>query len=71
VRRNRTRLRSHGHAGAHDLRRDRRVVSTVLGWHIQPHWFALALLALFPLAVWIGYKLRVRGAEPIMVSGAV
>jgi hypothetical protein len=47
------------------------VVSTVLGWHIQPHWFALALLALFPLAVWIGYKLRVRGAEPSMVSGAV
>ena len=39
------------------------VVSTVLGWHIQPHWFAFALLVLFPLAVWIGYRLRSRGAQ--------
>lgn len=47
------------------------VVSTFLGWRIQPHWFALALLVLFPLAVWIGYKLRARGTEQIMVSDAV
>jgi hypothetical protein len=39
------------------------VVSTILGWHIQPHWFAFALLALFPFAVWIGYRLRSRGAQ--------
>jgi len=39
------------------------IVSTILGWRIQPHWFAFALLVLFPIAVWIGYKLRVRGAE--------
>jgi hypothetical protein len=39
------------------------IVSTVLGWHIQPHWFAFALLVLFPFAVWIGYRLRSRGAE--------
>jgi hypothetical protein len=47
------------------------IVSTSLRWHAQPHWFAVALLALFPLAVWIGYRLRSRGAEPIMVSRAV
>ena len=47
------------------------IVSTILGWRIQPHWFAFALLVLFPLAVWIGSRLRSRGAEPIMVSSAV
>jgi lysylphosphatidylglycerol synthetase-like protein (DUF2156 family) len=47
------------------------VVSTVLSWHTQPHWFAFALLVLFPLAVWIGSRLRSRGAEPIMASSAV
>jgi hypothetical protein len=47
------------------------VVTTILGWRIQPHWFAFALLVLFPFAVWIGYKLRTHGAEPIMVSSAV
>ena len=35
------------------------IASTVAGWRIQPHWFAFALLILFPLGVWIGYKLRV------------
>jgi len=39
------------------------LVSTILGWHIQPHWFALALLVLFPLAVWMGSSLRSRRAE--------
>ena len=34
------------------------VVSVVLGWNIQPHWFALALLVLFPVAVWCGSRLR-------------
>jgi hypothetical protein len=47
------------------------IVSTVLGWHVQPHWFALALLVLFPFAVWIGSRLRTRGGEQILVSGAV
>jgi len=46
------------------------VVSTVLGWRIQPHWFALALLVLFPLAVWIGSRLRSGGTEPAMISRA-
>jgi hypothetical protein len=39
------------------------VVSTVLYWHIQPHWFAFALLLLFPLGVWIGSGLRSSGAK--------
>jgi hypothetical protein len=39
------------------------LVSTILGWHIQPHWFAIALLVLFPLTVWIGSSLRARKAE--------
>jgi hypothetical protein len=44
------------------------VVTTVLGWRIQPHWFAFALLLLYPFAVWIGYRLRARGAGQIMIS---
>jgi hypothetical protein len=47
------------------------VVSTVLAWRIQPHWFALALLVLFPFAVWIGSRLRARRAAPVMASDAV
>jgi hypothetical protein len=39
------------------------LVSTIVYWHTQPHWFALALLVLFPLAVWIGSSLRSRRAE--------
>jgi hypothetical protein len=44
------------------------VVSTVIGWGIQPHWFAFALLVLFPLAVWLGSRLRSGGAQPAMVT---
>jgi hypothetical protein len=39
------------------------LASAILGWHIQPHWFAIALLVLFPLAVWIGSSLGARRAE--------
>jgi hypothetical protein len=40
------------------------IVSAVAGWRIQPHWFALALLVLFPLGVWAGSRLRTgRGAN--------
>jgi hypothetical protein len=46
------------------------VVTTIVFWHNQPHWFAFALLVLFPFAVWIGYRLRSRGAEQILVSDA-
>jgi hypothetical protein len=46
------------------------VVSTVLAWRIQPHWFALALLVLFPIAVWIGSRLQARRAVPTMAGGA-
>jgi hypothetical protein len=44
------------------------VVSTILGWKIQPHWFALALLVLFPIAVWLGSRLRSGSAEPALAS---
>jgi hypothetical protein len=47
------------------------IVSTVLGWQIQPHWFALALLVLFPIAVWFGSRLRSGSAERTMASGAL
>jgi hypothetical protein len=46
------------------------VASTILGWHTQPHWFAIALLVLFPLAVWTGSRLRARSAGGIMVRSA-
>ena len=46
------------------------IVSTILGWRIQPHWFAFALLVLYPFAVWIGSRLRTRGAVQIPISGA-
>jgi hypothetical protein len=45
------------------------VVATVLSWRTEPHWYAFGLLVLFPLAVWIGSKLRSRGAKQILVSG--
>jgi hypothetical protein len=44
------------------------VVSTVIGWYVQPHWFAFALLVLFPLAVWVGSRLRSGNTEPAMVG---
>jgi hypothetical protein len=46
------------------------VVAVILSWHTEPHWYAFALLVLFPLAVWIGSRLRARGAQQIMVSSA-
>jgi hypothetical protein len=36
------------------------VASTIAGWRVQPHWFAFALLVLFPLGVWSGSRLRSR-----------
>jgi hypothetical protein len=44
--------------------------STILNWHIQPHWFALALLVLFPLAVWVGSRLRARGTARMLSSAS-
>jgi len=46
------------------------VVSTILSWHTEPHWYAFALLVLFPLAVWIGSRLRCRGSKRTLVSRA-
>ena len=33
------------------------VVSLVRYWGAQPHWFAIALLLIYPAAIWSGYKL--------------
>jgi hypothetical protein len=44
------------------------VVSVVLGWNIQPHWFALALLVLFPVAVWCGSRLRSPGVAALKAA---
>ena len=33
------------------------VVSLVRYWGAQPHWFAIVLLLIFPLGIWIGYTL--------------
>lgn len=34
------------------------LASQFLLWHSVPHWFGIGVLALYPLAVWIGSKLR-------------
>jgi hypothetical protein len=34
------------------------IVSTVMFWGKQPLWYGLALLVLFPPAVWLGGRLR-------------
>jgi hypothetical protein len=47
------------------------VVSAVLFWSSQPHWLALGLLVLYPLAVWFGSRLRSRSTGRTAVSGAV
>jgi hypothetical protein len=44
------------------------VVATVLAWNTEPHWYAFALLVLYPVAVWLGSRLRSGGAQPAMVS---
>ena len=41
--------------------------SVIALWHTQPHWFAIALLLLYPPAVWAGSRLRMRG-EPSVAS---
>jgi hypothetical protein len=44
------------------------VASTIIGWSVQPHWFAYALLVLFPLGAWCGSRLRSGRMEPPLVS---
>lgn len=34
------------------------VASQFILWHTVPHWFGLGVLVLYPLAIWIGSKLR-------------
>ena len=47
-----------------------RVVAAVLAWHTEPHWYAFALLMLFPPAVWIGSRLQSGSAETGLASRA-
>jgi hypothetical protein len=47
------------------------VVATVLAWNNEPHWCAFALLALYPIAIWLGSSLRSGGARPAPISRAV
>jgi hypothetical protein len=35
-------------------------ISLVTSWRMQPHWYVIALLASYPVCVWIGWKLSVR-----------
>jgi hypothetical protein len=46
------------------------VASTILQWHAEPHWAAIALLVLYPIAVWIGSKLRSGNNQQAMASAA-
>ena len=36
------------------------ITSAIVAWSTQPHWFGLALLILYPPAIWIGSKLAPR-----------
>jgi hypothetical protein len=45
------------------------IASQIAFWNNVPHWYAIALLILFPPAVWIGSRLRSRGQR--VVSAAV
>ena len=36
------------------------VLSLVLSWKTEPHWYGIALLAVYPPCVWIGWTLRGR-----------
>jgi hypothetical protein len=45
--------------------------STILQWSTQPHWSAAALLVLYPVAIWIGSRLRSGNAGRVLVSAAV
>jgi hypothetical protein len=44
------------------------VVAVVLAWRTEPHWYAFALLVLYPPAIWCGSRLRSKGTEPALVS---
>jgi len=40
------------------------IVSQIAFWHIVPHWFGIALVVLYPPAVWTGSRLRSGMARP-------
>ena len=34
--------------------------SLVASWHADPHWYAIALILVYPPCVWIGYRMERR-----------
>ena len=38
------------------------LVSSIMYWNLQPHWWSVALLIAYPPLVWLGYRLRARSA---------
>lgn len=40
-----------------------RTYSLATSWHVEPHWYAVALIVMYSPCVWIGYRLACRGAE--------
>jgi hypothetical protein len=33
--------------------------SLALSWHVDPHWYAIVLLVVYPPCVWIGYRIAI------------
>jgi hypothetical protein len=44
------------------------VVSTVALWNTVPHYFSFALLAIYPPAVWLGFKLKKANPDAAVLS---
>ena len=41
------------------------IVSQVMNWNTVPHWYGIGLLILFPIGVWWGVSLRMRGKPAV------
>jgi len=41
-------------------------ISLVTSWKTEPHWYGLALLAVYPPCVWIGWALKSRARQPTL-----
>ncbi len=40
------------------------IASQAMFWNSVPHWYGIGLLILFPIGVWMGAGLRMRGKRP-------
>ena len=47
------------------------LAATIMLWKTVPHWWSLALMVLYPPAVWIGSSLRTRAGKPVRASMAI